>query len=62
MAWQDCHYFSYQKRKSKYYPNGIDEREDAIKDAIKRNKINDIYVSSRSRAYFRVTIEQLRNM
>jgi len=61
MAWGDCHYYVYQKRKSKYY-DIIDEREDAIKDAIERHKENDIYVSSGSRAYFRVTIEQLRNM
>ena len=60
MAWGDCHYYVYQKRKSKYYPNRIDEREDAIKDAIERHKENDIYVSSGSRAYFRVTIEELR--
>ena len=61
MAWGDCHYYVYQKRKSKYY-DIIDEREDAIKDAIERHKENDIYVSSGSRAYFRVTIEQLRKM
>ena len=59
MAWGDCHYYVYQKRKSKYY-DIIDEREDAIKDAIERHKENDIYVSSGSRAYFRVTIEELR--
>jgi hypothetical protein len=61
MAWGDCHYYVYQKRKSKYY-DIIDEREDAIKDAIERHKENDIYVSSGSRAYFRVTIEQLRKL
>ena len=61
MAWGDCHYYVYQKRKSKYH-DIIDEREDAIKDAIKRHKENDIYVSSGNRAYFRVTIEQLRKM
>ena len=61
MAWGDCHYYVYQKRKSKYY-DIIDEREDAIKDAIERHKENDIYVSSGNRAYFRVTIEQLRKM
>ena len=62
MAWGDCHYYVYQKRKSKYHPNGIDHRESAIKDAIERHKENDIYVSSGNRAYFRVTIEQLRKM
>ena len=61
MAWGDCHYYVYQKRKSKYH-DIIDEREDAIKDAIERHKEKDIYVSSVSRAYFRVTIEQLRKM
>jgi hypothetical protein len=62
MAWGDCHYYTYQKRKSKYYPNGIDEREDAIKDAIERYKEDDIYVSSGNRSYFKVTIEKLRNL
>ena len=61
MAWGDCHYYVYKKRKLKYY-DIIDEREDAIKDAIERHKENDIYVSSGNRAYFRVTIEQLRKM
>lgn len=61
MSWDDCHYYVYQKRKSKYY-DIIDEREDAIKDAIERHKEYDIYVSSGNRAYFRVTIEQLRKM
>ena len=62
MAWKGCKWFKYQKRKSKYNPNVIDEREDAIKDAIERYKENDIYVSSGNRAYFKVTIEQLRKM
>lgn len=61
MAWGDCHYYVYQKRKSRYH-DIIDEREDAIKDAIERHKEYDIYVSSGNRAYFRVTIEQLRKM
>ena len=61
MAWGDCHYYVYQKRKSKYY-DIIDEREDAIKDAIERHKEYDIYVSSGNRVYFKVTIEQLRKM
>jgi len=61
MAWGDCHYYVYQKRKSKYH-DIIDEREDAIKDAIERHKENNIYVSSGNRAYFRVTIEQLRKL
>ena len=61
MAWGDCHYYVYQKRKSKYC-DIIDEREDSIKDAIERYKENDIYVSSGNRAYFKVTIEQLRNL
>ena len=61
MAWGDCHYYVYQKRKSKYN-DIIDEREDAIKDAIERHKEYDIYVSSGNRAYFKVTIEQLRKM
>ena len=62
MAWKECRWFEYQKRKSKYRPNGIDHRENAIKDAIERHKENDIYVSSGNRAYFKVTIEQLRKM
>lgn len=62
MAWKDCHYFQYQKRKSTYRPNGVDERENAIKDAIERNKENHIYVSIGNKAYFKVTIEQLRKM
>jgi len=62
MAWKECRWFQYQKRKSKYNPNSIDEREDAIKDAIERHKENDIYVSSGNRSYFKVTIEQLRNL
>lgn len=61
MAWGDCHYYVYQKRKSRYH-NIIDEREDAIKDAIERHKENDIYISSGNKAYFRVTIEQLRKL
>lgn len=61
MAWGDCYYYVYQKRKSEYH-DIIDEREDAIKDAIERHKENDIYVSSGNRAYFRVTIEQLRKL
>ena len=61
MAWGDCHYYVYQKRKSRYH-NIIDEQEDAIKDTIERHKENDIYVSSGNRAYFRVTIEQLRKL
>ena len=42
MAWGDCHYYVYQKRKSRYH-DIIDEREDAIKDAIERHKENNIY-------------------
>ena len=61
MAWGDCHYYVYQKRKSIYH-DIIDEREDAIKDAIERHKEYDIYVSSGNKAYFKVTIEQLRKM
>ena len=61
MAWGDCHYYVYQKRKSRYH-DITDEREDAIKDAIERHKEYDIYVSSGNRAYFRVTIEQLRKL
>ena len=61
MAWGDCHYYVYQKRKSRYH-DIIDEREDAIKDAIERHKEYDIYVSSGNRAYFKVTIEQLRKL
>lgn len=62
MAWKDCHYFEYQKRKSKYWPNGVDQRNDAIQDAIKRHKENDIYVSIGNKVYFKVTINQLMNM
>lgn len=62
MAWKDCHYYEYQKRKSKYYPNGVDQRKEAIEDAIERNKENDIYVSIGNKSYFKVTIEQLRKM
>lgn len=61
MAWGDCHYYVYQKRKSKYY-DIIDEREDAIKDAIERHKEYDIYVSSGNRAYFKITPEQLMKL
>ena len=61
MAWGDCHYYVYQKRKSKYY-DIIDEREAAIKDAIERHKEYDIYVSIGNRAYFKVTPEQLMKL
>ena len=51
-----------RKKPSKYNPNGIDEREDAIKDAIKRSYINSIYISKGNRAYEKISIEELRKL
>ena len=53
---------SIQKKPSKYNPNGIDEREDAIKDAIERDYINSIYISKGNRAYEKISIEELRKL
>lgn len=62
MYWKNCRWYQYQKKSSKWHPNGIDEREEAIKDAIERGYVNSIYISSGGRAYVKVTIEQLRNL
>jgi len=59
MAWEGCRWYRYQKRKSKYYPNGIDSREKAIQYALETNK--DIFVSY-GRSYRKITIDQLRNL
>ena len=50
------------KKPSKYNPNGIDGREDAIKDAIERGYINSIYISKGNRAYEKISIEELRKL
>ena len=44
------------EKPSKYNLNGIDEREDAIKDAIERGYINSIYISKGNRAYEKISI------
>ena len=50
------------EKTSKYNPNGIDEREDAIKDAIERGYINSIYISNGNRVYEKISIEELRKL
>ena len=50
------------EKPSKYNPNGIDEREDAIKDAIERGYINSIYISKGNRAYEKISVEELRKL
>ena len=48
---------------SKYNPNGIDKRENAIKDAIERGYINSIYISKGNRAYEKYRrIEKIINL
>ena len=47
------------EKTSKYNPNGIDGRENAIKDAIERGYINSIYISKVNRAYEKISIEEL---
>ena len=62
MYWKNCRWYQYQKKPSKYNSNGIDEREDAIKDAIERGYINSIYISKGNRAYEKISIEELRKL
>ena len=50
------------EKTAKYNPNGIDEREDAIKDAIERGYINSIYISKGNRAYDTISIKELRKL
>lgn len=50
------------EKPSKYNLNGIDEREDAIKDTIERGYINSIYISNGNRVYEKISIEELRKL